>query len=242
MKLGNLISLSGGGTPSKKNERYWDGDVPWASVKDFKTDLITNTKDSISLEGVNNSATRIVPAGTLLVITRLASGKAAFTGVDMAFNQDIKAIQCSDSLDKNYLFYFFKSRTNYFEKVASGATVKGIKIGHINNMEIPLPPLETQKRIAQILDDAAALRNKTQKLLEEYDLLAQSIFLEMFGDVVNNKKNWETKTIEELVVKSKGSIKRGPFGGALKKEIFVNEGYLVYEQYHALNNDFSFVF
>ena len=120
-------------------------------------------------------------------------------------------------------------------------------ISKFSNREIPFPKIdiqnnnaETQKRIASILDDAAALRDKTAQLLTEYDLLAQSIFLEMFGDVVNNPKNWETKTIEQLVINEKGSIKRGPFGGALKKEIFVEKGYLVYEQYHALNNDFEF--
>jgi type I restriction enzyme S subunit len=120
-------------------------------------------------------------------------------------------------------------------------------ISRFSNKEIPFPKIDiennnskTQKHIAQILDDAAALRDKTKQLLTEYDLLAQSIFLEMFGDVVNNPKNWKTKTIEELVVNEKGSIKRGPFGGALKKEIFVKQGYLIYEQYHALNNDFNF--
>ncbi|RXG30667.1 restriction endonuclease subunit S [Leeuwenhoekiella marinoflava] len=120
-------------------------------------------------------------------------------------------------------------------------------ISRFSNKEIPFPKIdiqnnksETQKHIASILDDAAALRNKTKQLLTEYDLLAQSIFLDMFGDVVNNPKNWKTRTIEQLVVNEKGSIKRGPFGGALKKEIFVEQGYLVYEQYHALNNNFNF--
>lgn len=113
-------------------------------------------------------------------------------------------------------------------------------ISKFSKLQIDLPNIETQKQIAQILDNAAALRDKTKKLLTEYDALAQSIFLDMFGDPVVNPKEWETKTIEKLVLKEKGSIKRGPFGGALKKEIFVNEGYLVYEQYHALNNDFDF--
>jgi type I restriction enzyme S subunit len=62
----------------------------------------------------------------------------------------------------------------------------------------------------------------------------------MFGDPVKNEMGWPLKTIQQLVIKSRHSIKRGPFGGALKKEIFVDKGYLVFEQYHALNNDFSF--
>lgn len=61
----------------------------------------------------------------------------------------------------------------------------------------------------------------------------------MFGNPVRNEKGWEVKTIEQITITEKGGIKRGPFGGALKKEIFVEKGYLVYEQFHALNNDFT---
>ena len=75
----------------------------------------------------------------------------------------------------------------------------------INKLEIPLPPLATQKRIAEILDNAAALKEKTEQLLKEYDSLAQSIFLDMFGDPVRNEKVWEKVTLESLVKISSGS-------------------------------------
>ncbi|TYA55704.1 restriction endonuclease subunit S [Formosa maritima] len=110
---------------------------------------------------------------------------------------------------------------------------------YINKTKIPLPPLATQKKIAAILDEADKLRQLDKKLIEKYEALTQSLFLDMFGDPVTNKKDWETKSIVELVKDEKYSLKRGPFGGALKKEIFVEDGYLVYEQFHALNNDFS---
>ena len=103
----------------------------------------------------------------------------------------------------------------------------------------PLPPLDQQKKIAAILDAADAYRQKTKALITKYDELTQSLFLDMFGDPVSNPMRWETQSIVELVKDEKYSLKRGPFGGALKKEIFVEEGYLVYEQFHALNNDFS---
>jgi type I restriction enzyme S subunit len=111
--------------------------------------------------------------------------------------------------------------------------------GKLKKLSVPLPPLEQQKKIAAILDAADIYRQKTKALITKYDELTQSLFLDMFGDTVSNPKGWKTKTIEQLVKKQKYSLKRGPFGGALKKEIFVKDGYLVYEQYHALNNDFS---
>ncbi|MFS4416040.1 restriction endonuclease subunit S [Maribacter sp. 2307ULW6-5] len=73
-------------------------------------------------------------------------------------------------------------------------------ISKFSKVEIPLPPLETQKRIAQILDDASEMRDKTQQLLKEYDLLAQSIFLEMFGDPITNPKGWGKETFEHFAI------------------------------------------
>lgn len=99
---------------------------------------------------------------------------------------------------------------------------------YVNKLEIPLPPLKTQQHIAQILDDASALRDKTKKLLKEYDLLAQSLFLEMFGDPGTNKKGFEIRQLDEFYSSKKEGTKCGPFGGALKKEEYVEKGIAVW--------------
>ena len=143
----------------------------------------------------------------------------------------LKAVR--DKADIKYLYY--KMQTIKFEAEQH----KRYWISKYSQIEIDLPPLATQQRIAAILDQADAIIQNNRAIVQKYDALTQSLFLDMFGDPVKNEKGWETKTIEQLVSKNKNSIKRGPFGGALKKEIFVEEGYLVYEQYHALNNDFS---
>ena len=139
-----------------------------------------------------------------------------------------------------YLKYFLQ--TNHFKdqlsKLITGSAQLNFGPSHIRKIEIPLPSLAAQQKIAAILDKADELLQYNQQLIAKYDALRQSLFLDMFGDPVRNEKDWKTKTIEQLVSKNRYSLKRGPFGGALKKEIFVANGYLVYEQYHALNNDF----
>lgn len=239
VSLGKHIKLVGGGTPSKAIEEYWNGDIPWASVKDFKSEYLSSTQDYISPKGVENSSTRVIPKGTLLIATRMAVGKVVIPSIDVAINQDLKAIYCKSSLNQKFLFYVLKSKADYFDSVATGATVKGLKINHITDLQIPLPPLPQQQKIANILDAADALRQNDKALVAKYDELTQALFLDMFGDPVSNPKGWETKTIEQIAKSGKSSIKRGPFGGALKKEIFVEDGFLVYEQFHALNNDFT---
>lgn len=108
------------------------------------------------------------------------------------------------------------------------------------NLEVPFLPLDDQIRIAHLLGKVEGLIAQRKQHLQQLDDLLKSVFLEMFGDPVRNEKRWETKTLPQLALPGKNSLKRGPFGGALKKEIFVETGYLVYEQSHALNNDYSF--
>lgn len=182
----------------------------------------------------------IVENGDLLVGMDGQFNLIEWKGGKALLNQRVcKIIPDLNKIDKNYIKHLVPKALKEIEDKTSFVTVKHLTVKKIKDIELPKVSLETQKRIAQILDDAAALRDKTEQLLKEYDALAQSIFLDMFGDPVRNPKGWKTKTIEQLVKKEKNSIKRGPFGGALKKEIFVEDGYLVYEQYHALNNDFS---
>ena len=109
----------------------------------------------------------------------------------------------------------------------------------VARLQIPLPPLAEQKRIAAILDAADALRAKRREALAQLDTLLQSTFLDMFGDPVTNPMRWEERHLPDLVSKRKHALMRGPFGGALKKEIFVPEGFKVYEQKNVIYDDFD---
>jgi type I restriction enzyme S subunit len=98
-----------------------------------------------------------------------------------------------------YVFFYLSGNINLLEEGFKGAGLKHISKGFINEIPIPLPPLVTQKRIAEILDAADALRRKDQELLKKYDELAHAIFIDMFGDPVKNEKVWEVKTIGESI-------------------------------------------
>ena len=206
--LGEMVDFVGGGTPSKDESLFWGGDIPWVSVKDLKSKVINETIDTITPQGVEGSSTRVIEKGALIIATRMAVGKAVILGVDAAINQDLKAVRIKGELDRDYLFYFLKQAAPYFERVSTGATVKGIKLEHLRNLEIPLPPLEEQKRIAGILDEADRVRKKTQALIDKYDELAQSLFLDMFGDPVTNPKGWEVKPLGKLAHLKAGKFVR----------------------------------
>ena len=220
VRLGDHITLVGGGTPSKAEDAFWNGGIPWATVKDLKQDTLTETQDNISQLGLNSSSSKLVKAGSLLIATRMAVGRVVKAGIDVAINQDLKSICCNKKLDSMYLYHFLTSKANYFNRVSSGATVKGIKIAHILDIKIPLPPLAEQKKIAAILDAADELRQKDLQLIDHYTTLSQSLFLEMFGDPVSNPMGWKKIPLRE----SSLIFSDGPFGSNLKSEHYTEKG------------------
>lgn len=141
-------------------------------------------------------------------------------------------------------FAVYLFQTNKFKKSLSKIIKKSVNqasfaVNDLKKIKVDIPDIEQQQRIVSILDSCISLKRKRQSQITALDELTKSLFLEMFGDPRINPRAWDTKNLTQIVVKDKRAIKRGPFGGALKKEIFVDSGYLVYEQYHAINDDFT---
>ncbi|KAF5059536.1 Type I restriction modification DNA specificity domain protein [anaerobic digester metagenome] len=196
--LGEIVTFVGGGTPDKKNPDYWNGGIPWASVKDLNCRILAKTVDNISEEGVQNSATKIIPKGNIIMATRMALGKAVINEIDVAINQDLKAVYCSDEVYPPYLYHFINANSAYIESLGKGATVKGITLSVLKEIEVPLPPLPKQKRIATILDKADSIRRKRQDAIALADTFLRSVFQKMFGDPLTNSMGWDESNIKDI--------------------------------------------
>jgi type I restriction enzyme S subunit len=198
--IGEVCSFINGGTPSKSVERYFHGDIPWITGADITSPVVTDARSYITKEAIESSATNCVPAGTVLLVTRTSVGKVATAGVDLCFSQDITALTPDSScLLASYLVEFLKTQEPHFARQARGATIKGITRQVVGNLEIPLPPLAEQRRIAEVLDKAEALRVKCRVALAQLDSLTQSLFLDLFGDPVANERNWPIKMVKDFV-------------------------------------------
>lgn len=208
--LGEIVEIRGGGTPDKQVPAYWNGDIPWASVKDFKSGVLDRTVDRITTEGVAASATQVIPAGHIIVPTRMAVGKAAINTIDLAINQDLKALFPKPDVDTRYLYHALLGNSDKLLEQATGATVKGIKLDVLRGLKIPLPPLKEQKRIAGILDQAAELCRLRPRALDKLNTLGQAIFHEMFGDPATNPYGWNLTTLPELGTLDRGVSKHRP--------------------------------
>jgi type I restriction enzyme S subunit len=144
----------GGGTPSKGNSAYWDGDIYWASVKDIgPSKYLNETIDRITPAGLADSSSHLVPPGHLIAVTRMGLGKVAINRVPVAINQDLRALQPSPLMDVEYQYIFLK--THAFQ--GTGLTVKGIRLTELLHLPFPLPPLAEQRRIVIRIDELWAV-------------------------------------------------------------------------------------
>ena len=163
----------------------------------------THGKEIIRIQNLTNSSTAVnyfdgvlpdkykVTKGDLLISWSATLGVFEWKKDDAWLNQHIfKVIFDKYEFEKRFFYYLISYSLNQLEKEVHGSTMKHITKKRFDNIIIPLPPLETQKKIAAKLDKANELRQNDKKILEKYDQLAQSVFLEMFGDLVNNQMGW----------------------------------------------------
>lgn len=197
--LKDICKFINGGTPSKKKPIYYTGRIPWITSADIVSNEVTNARNFITQEAINNSTTKLIKKGTVLLVTRTGVGKVALAGMDLCFSQDITGIIPDEmKLDNKYLAYFLRTKIDYFNYLQRGATIQGITREVIENLEIPLLPLPEQKRIAAILDKADSVRRKRQETIRLLDEFLRSVFLEMFGDPVKNEKGFVITELENL--------------------------------------------
>ena len=153
-RLGDVVAqFVGGGTPSRSNPAYWGEEIPWVTVKDFATFNPRSSQESITRTGLHNSASHLIPRGTLITSTRMALGKAVIYEVDVAINQDLKALFLKSILDTRYLCFWFQYHGQSINDLGSGSTVKGISLPDLRKIEFQLPSVSEQTAIATILSD-----------------------------------------------------------------------------------------
>ena len=137
--------------------------------------------------------------GSIKVIGKNGYVKEDYNGSFGAFCKVVRPLR---EIDSKYLKHFFQSKNyrRYIKNIVNGANINNIKNGHIDELKIPLPPLNTQKKIAAILDAADKLCQLDKKLIEKYDALTQSLFLDMFGDVRINENQFKEETIQQACI------------------------------------------
>jgi type I restriction enzyme S subunit len=200
VKLSKLVEINIGRTPSRSNDSYWGRGYPWLSIADMSQGSnLAKTKEQITELALKETKPNLAPKGTVLFSFKLSIGKVGITDVDMYHNEAIASFPIKDRslLCTEYLVYALQS-LDYLastDRAVMGATLNNKKLAELL---IPLPPLPVQKQIAAVLEKADTLRSQCQQMEQELNSLAQSVFLDMFGDPVTNPKDWPQKPSKEL--------------------------------------------
>ena len=193
MRLGELFnSIASGGTPSKSNPDFWNGDIPWASVKDLgKEKYIAKTQDYISHQGLD-AGSKLADEGDILICTRMGLGKIGIASCPVAFNQDLKSVKLTSGVS---LDFFFNTYSTVKIK-GTGTTVEGIKQEQLINYVIGLPSGNEQHQIVEKVDELMSLCDQLEQQsltsLDAHQQLVETL-LSMLTDSQNAEElaeNW----------------------------------------------------
>lgn len=201
-KLGEICAFQSGGTPSKNKPEYFGGEIPWISTTALNGGKI-NEADAVAWitpKAIRESAAKIVPANSIMVGTRVGIGKVAINTVEMSTSQDVISLIGIDK-DKWYKPYLCKlllSKKDYFNSQARGATIKGIKIDVVANIDVPEIDYATQRKVAATLNKIDTLIVLRKQQLAKLDELVKARFLEMFGDFKSNSKGWSIVKFDDF--------------------------------------------
>ncbi|MEY8732089.1 restriction endonuclease subunit S [Peribacillus frigoritolerans] len=198
-KLGKIIT---GNTPSnKKSEYYNEATTPFIKPNNFNPISISSLAEAdehLSLKGAAEG--RLVEEGAVLVTCIGTIGSVGIASKQICFNQQINAVvPDEDVVNNRYLAYAIINRREQLRAIANAPVVPIINKKKFSAFEIPLPPLETQKKIVEVLDKAQALIDARKEQIRLMDELIQLVFYEMFGDPVTNPKGWEVKKLSEIL-------------------------------------------
>ncbi|MBB4809346.1 type I restriction enzyme S subunit [Acinetobacter johnsonii] len=236
-KLVAYTKWSSGGTPSKDNDDYWNGDIPLISGASMHTQKFFESDVNITELGLKKGS-KLAPKDSILILVR---GSMLFNKIpmgltlkDVAFNQDVKCIQPTQSLNSSFLFQWFFAKENIIQNKVSSTGIGAGKLdtADLQNLEIVVPKLEEQTQIASFL---SAVDEKISQLTQKHELLSQykqGMMQKLFSQQIRFKAydgsefgEWEEKTLIDSIDSSiKWSFTGGPFGSNLKSDDYTESG------------------
>ena len=201
--LGEIFDIARGGSPRPIDDYITDdpNGVNWVMISDATESgkYINSTKKRILPTGVKRS--RMVRPGDFLLTNSMSFGRPYIMNISGCIHDGWLVLSPkTQNASPDFFYHLLGSQFVFkeFELRAAGATVKNLNIDLVKSVEIPLPPLAEQRRIAEVLDKAEALRAKRLAALAQLDSLTQSLFLDLFGDPVVNSKKWDRRPFSEL--------------------------------------------
>ena len=237
VKLSDLAEIQSGGTPSRSNTAYWNGNIPWVKISDIKGKYVTETEEFITEEGLMNSSAKMFERGAILFSIFATIGKVAILDIDATTNQALVGLKNNELVDKSFLVYALIELSERISNLGKGVAQKNINISILKDVRIPLPPLTEQKQIAEKLDKLfdqietiKEASNKIPELLKNFR--QQVLTYAVTGKLTDSDyESWELKTLDEIAIPKAGY--------AFKATDFIDNGIQVIRMGNLYDNKLS---
>lgn len=225
VRLESVASWGSGGTPSRKHEEYYNGDILWIKTGELNNGWIYDTEEKITDEGLKKSSAKLFPPYSVLIAMYGATiGKVAILGVPATTNQACACAVCNQSLLYMYLFYYCISQKNVFIEKGKGGAQPNISQIILKQHPIPLPPLSEQQRIVERIEELFAkldeAKERLQEVADSFAVRKAAILHKAFTGELIGKQVTELVPLENLV----DLIKIGPFGSSLHESDYIENG------------------
>lgn len=201
--LEEIAEIWGGGTPARMHPEWFTGDIPWATPTDVTAldgYLLYDTKEYITQEAVENSSTRLLPTGTVLLTSRATIGSVAIAMRPMCTNQGFANLICGPEVNNRYLAWFLRSIASYLKDLGGTTTFPEISKSTLRKVFITYPVSPTkQQYIADLLDAVDIARRLCNDIVRGIENLISSLFVKTFGEPERNPKGWNLVPLSMLV-------------------------------------------
>ena len=189
----DIVELIGGGTPKTSKAEYWGGNINWLSVKDFNNEnrYVYSTEKTITEEGLNNSSTKLLKKDDIIISARGTVGELAMIPFPMAFNQSCYGIRAKEGIDSIFLYYLIKNSVRKLKAITHGSVFDTITRDTFTNIEVAIPDIKTQYRIAKMLADIDDKVENNQRINNNLEQQAQAIFANEFLSLETLPEGWK---------------------------------------------------
>ena len=221
-----ISSVSSGGTPSRTNESYWNGNIPWVTTAEVQFKIIEDTAEKITEEGLANSSAKLFPVDTILIAMYgqgKTRGQVAKLGIEASTNQACAAIILKAGYHVDYYYQFLISQYDNIREMANSGGQENLSGGIVKSIKVPVPPLPEQKKIAQILSTWDRAISTTEQLLANSQQQKKALMQQL---LTGKKRLLDNNRIKSRVSKTPYATLPSDWGEISMEEVssFITKG------------------
>jgi type I restriction enzyme S subunit len=207
-EISEIAEVVGGSTPSTSNETYWGGGIPWATPTDI-TELsgnrIEETANTITEEGLDSASTHLLPPYSVLMTSRATIGECAVNTTEMATNQGFKSLIPKEDIETWYLYYRMAGTASFLESLGAGSTFDEVSKSVVQTVDVPVPPVKEQQKIASVLYTVDQAILKTQEIVNQADKVKKGLIQKFYSEGYYDHDEWQEVDKQDAYVMTRAN-------------------------------------